>query len=46
VTLQHADAVRQAIPDCRLGVVPGATHALPMAKPDITARLTLDLLTA
>jgi pimeloyl-ACP methyl ester carboxylesterase len=46
VTLQHADAVRHAIPAAQLAVVPGATHALPMEKPEMTARLTLDFLDA
>ena len=44
VTLEHADAVRRTIPGSQLAVVPGATHGLPMEKPDIAARLTLDFL--
>lgn len=44
VTLEHADAVRRTIPGSQLAVVPGATHGLPMEKPDITASLTLDFL--
>lgn len=44
VTLAHADAVRRTIPGSQLAVVPGATHGLPMEKPELTVRLVLDFL--
>ena len=43
-TVQHADAVRRALPAGNLGVVPGASHALPMEKPGLTAAMVLDFL--
>ncbi|WP_173073497.1 alpha/beta fold hydrolase [Phytohabitans rumicis] len=44
-TVEHAEAMRQALPDARLAVVPNATHALPMEHPDVVADLVLDFLT-
>jgi pimeloyl-ACP methyl ester carboxylesterase len=44
ITVEHADAIRNAIPDAQLAIVPGASHALPMEKPDLTGRLILDFL--
>jgi pimeloyl-ACP methyl ester carboxylesterase len=46
LTVQHADDLRRTIPGSQLAVVPGATHGLPMEKPDLVARLALDFLTA
>ncbi len=43
-TVGHAEAVRRALPDARLAVVPDATHTLPMDKPDLTAAIVLDFL--
>ena len=44
VTVEHAEAMRRALPDGRLEVVPDATHGLPMEKPEVVARLVLDFL--
>jgi pimeloyl-ACP methyl ester carboxylesterase len=44
VTVEHAEAMRRALPDGRLEVVPDATHGLPMEKPEAVARLVLDFL--
>jgi pimeloyl-ACP methyl ester carboxylesterase len=44
VTVDHARAMHHALPDSRLEIVPDATHALPMEKPDVVARLVLDYL--
>jgi pimeloyl-ACP methyl ester carboxylesterase len=41
-TVEHADAIRQALPDARLAVVPGASHGLPMEKPALTSAILLD----
>jgi pimeloyl-ACP methyl ester carboxylesterase len=46
LTLEHAQAMRQALPDARLEIVPGTTHGLPMEKPEVVARLVLDFLEA
>ena len=43
-TIEHAAAMQRALPHGRLGVVPGATHALPMEKPELTSQLLLDFL--
>lgn len=43
-TVAHAEAVRRAIPVAQLAVVPGATHALPMERPDLTGALVLGFL--
>jgi pimeloyl-ACP methyl ester carboxylesterase len=43
-TVAHADAVRRAIPDGHLAVVPGVTHGLPMERPDLLAQMMLDFL--
>lgn len=44
VTVEHGEAMRRALPDGRLVVVPNATHALPMEHPDVVADLVLDFL--
>jgi pimeloyl-ACP methyl ester carboxylesterase len=44
VSLDHAAAMQRALPAAQVGVVPGATHALPMEKPELTNRLVLDFL--
>ncbi len=46
ISLEHAAAMQRALPVAQLGVVPGATHALPMEKPELTNRLMLDFLAA
>ncbi len=43
-TVEHAEAVRRALPNARLAVVPGASHSLPMEKPALTAAIVLDFL--
>jgi pimeloyl-ACP methyl ester carboxylesterase len=44
VTVEHAAAVQRAIPDAQLAVVPGASHGLPMDKPEFVSRLVVDFL--
>jgi pimeloyl-ACP methyl ester carboxylesterase len=44
VTVEHAEAMRAAVPDGQLAIVPGASHGLPLEKPDLVARLILDFL--
>jgi pimeloyl-ACP methyl ester carboxylesterase len=44
VTVEHLAAVHRAIPEAQLAIIPGATHAVPMEKPDLLARLILDFL--
>lgn len=43
-TVEHAEAVRRALPTAQLAVVPGASHSLPMEKPGLTAAIVLDFL--
>jgi pimeloyl-ACP methyl ester carboxylesterase len=43
-TVEHAEAVRQALINAHLAVVPGASHALPMEKPALTTAIILDFL--
>jgi pimeloyl-ACP methyl ester carboxylesterase len=38
VTVEHAAAVRRAIPDAQLAVVPGASHGFPMEAPELVSR--------
>jgi len=45
VTESHAAEMASAIPTSKLVVVPDATHALPMEKPEIVARAVIDFLT-
>jgi pimeloyl-ACP methyl ester carboxylesterase len=44
VRLDHTAALYQALPAGQLGIVPGASHALPVEKPDLVARLITDFL--
>jgi len=44
VTVEHAAAVQRAIPEAQLAVVPGASHGLPMDKPELVSRLVVDFL--
>ena len=44
VTIEFAEEVRTALPDARLVVVPDATHALPMEKPQVVSSLALEFL--
>lgn len=42
--IRHTAAVAEAIPDTQMAVVPGASHAAPIEKPDLVNRLILDFL--
>jgi pimeloyl-ACP methyl ester carboxylesterase len=44
VTLPHTVALYEALPAAQLAVVPGASHAVPVEKPDLVARLVSDFL--
>lgn len=46
VKLDHAVAMFNALPDAQLAIVPGATHGLPMEKPELVARMIEGFLTA
>lgn len=45
-TVPHAEEMCNALANARLAVVPGATHGLPMEKPDVVGQLVLDFLAA
>ncbi|MGZ3103212.1 alpha/beta fold hydrolase [Streptomyces sp. H72] len=42
VTLEHTVALYRAVPGSQLAVVPGASHVVPLEKPDAVKRLVLD----
>ncbi len=44
VTVEHAAAMRRAMPDARLAVLPDADHFLLFSQPDLATRLLLDFL--
>jgi pimeloyl-ACP methyl ester carboxylesterase len=44
LTIEHAAAMADALPDAQLAVVPGTSHALPFEKPELVNRLILDFL--
>jgi pimeloyl-ACP methyl ester carboxylesterase len=44
VTVAHEEAMRAAVQDGQLAIVPGASHGLPLEKPDLVVRLILDFL--
>jgi hypothetical protein len=44
VSITHLEAMRDALPNAQLAVVPGTSHALPLETPDLTARLIRDFL--
>ncbi len=44
VTIEHAAAMKRAIPEAQLAVVPGADHFLLFQKPELANRLILDFL--
>jgi pimeloyl-ACP methyl ester carboxylesterase len=44
VTVEHAAAIVAAIPNAQLAIVPGASHASPIEKPEVVNRLLLDFL--
>jgi pimeloyl-ACP methyl ester carboxylesterase len=43
ITVEHADAIRRAILDARLAVLPG-DHSVPMSRPAPVAKLVIDFL--
>jgi pimeloyl-ACP methyl ester carboxylesterase len=46
ISLEHTIALYRAIPKSELALVPGASHALMMEKPDLVNRLIIDFLQA
>jgi len=44
VAVEHLEAMRTAVADGQLAIVPGTSHGLPLEKPDLVARLILDFL--
>jgi pimeloyl-ACP methyl ester carboxylesterase len=46
VTVEHSAAVVRAVADAQPAVVPGASHALPLERPDLVNRLILEFLAA
>ncbi len=46
ILLPHTCAMYEALPAGQLSIVPGASHALPLERPDVTARSVLDFLGA
>jgi len=44
ITLEHAVALYRAVPGAELAVVPGASHMVPLEKPDLVNHLLLDFL--
>lgn len=45
MTLEHTVDLYRAVPDAQLAVVPGASHAVPLEKPELLNTLILDFLT-
>jgi pimeloyl-ACP methyl ester carboxylesterase len=44
LSIEHAAAMQRTLPDSQLAVVPGASHAVPLEKPELVNRLILDFL--
>ena len=44
MTFEHLAAIRWALPDAQVAVVPGTSHALTMEKPHVVNQLLLDFL--
>jgi pimeloyl-ACP methyl ester carboxylesterase len=44
ITVPHADELARRVPNGQLAVIPGASHVVPMEKPDLFNRLVLDFL--
>jgi pimeloyl-ACP methyl ester carboxylesterase len=44
VTTEHAVAMAATIPDAQLAVVPGASHTVPIERPELVNRILLDFL--
>jgi pimeloyl-ACP methyl ester carboxylesterase len=45
ISIEHTAALYRAIPDSQLAIIPEASHAVVMEKPDLLNRLVLDFLT-
>lgn len=46
VRLDHTVALYEGLPQGQLAIVPGASHSVPMEKPELVSRLVLDFLAA
>lgn len=44
ISVEHAGALQRTLPDGQVAVVPGASHTLPLEKPDLVNRLILEFL--
>jgi pimeloyl-ACP methyl ester carboxylesterase len=44
VAVEHLEAMRTALPDGQLAIVPGTSHGLPLEKPELVSRLIFDFL--
>lgn len=44
VRVEHSAAVASMLPEAQLAVVPGASHGMPLEKPDLVNRIILDFL--
>jgi pimeloyl-ACP methyl ester carboxylesterase len=44
MSIEHSAALFRAIPNSELAVIPGASHTLPMEKPELLNRIVLDFL--
>ena len=44
ISVAHAGELQRTLPDAQVAVVPGASHALPLEKPDLVNRLILEIL--
>jgi pimeloyl-ACP methyl ester carboxylesterase len=44
VAVEHLEAMRAGVQDGQLAIVPGTSHALPLEKTDLVARLICDFL--
>jgi pimeloyl-ACP methyl ester carboxylesterase len=44
ITVPHADELARRAPNGQLAVIPGASHVVPMEKPDLFNHLVLDFL--
>lgn len=45
ISLDHTRALYDSLPNAQLAVVPGASHALPLEKPNLVAAMVMDFLT-
>ena len=44
ISVDHAGELQRTLPDAQVAVVPGASHTLPLEKPDLVNRLILEFL--